>query len=119
MNRTLWESAALSLLGGAALLLSATIGFAQAHATPTTVTDKKQHRETIIDPSAAKLGLTVDQLTTALKQAHKDLGGNQGASPLAKLAHQELTVAATALGIADVKTLRQELAGHHADGCSP
>ena len=66
----------------------------------------------MLDLAAAKLGLTSDQLTTALKQAHKDLGGNhQGKAAIGKLAHAELSVAATALGIADVKTLRKELAG--------
>src|SRR6202040_719685 len=61
--------------------------------------------------AAAKLGLTSEQLSTALQQARKELGLNQSAVQVGKLVHQELSVAATTLGIADVKTLRQELAG--------
>jgi hypothetical protein len=95
-------------IGGAALLLSATIGFSQAQ---TATSPAATQREAIIDLAAAKLGLTSDQLSTALRQARKDLGVNQGTPQVGKLIHQELSVAATALGLADVKTLRKELAG--------
>ena len=101
-------------VGGAALLLSATIGFSQAQTatpTPATATAKKQHRESVIDLAAAKLGLTADALSAALKSAHQDLGSKQGGVQVGKLVHAELGVAATALGIADAKTLRHELAG--------
>ncbi|HLZ29381.1 MAG TPA: hypothetical protein VKV73_18855 [Chloroflexota bacterium] len=111
MTTSLWKRSALAI-GGAALLLSATIGFSQAQtATPTPATAKQQHRAAVLDLAAAKLGVTSDQLTTALKDARKDLGARPGAAVLAKLARHELSVAATTLGIADVKTLRQELAG--------
>jgi hypothetical protein len=111
VNTTLWKRSALAV-GGAALLLSATIGFSQAQtATPTPAADKQQHREAIIDLAAAKLGLTAEQLTAALKDAHKDLAVKRGGVKIAKLGQHELTVAATALGIADAKTLRTELAG--------
>jgi hypothetical protein len=113
MNTSFWKRGALAV-GGTALLLSATIGFSQAQtATPTatTATDKKAQHAAVLDLAAAKLGLTSDQLTTALQQARKDLGINQGGVKVAKLVHQELSVAAKTLGIADVKTLRKELAG--------
>jgi hypothetical protein len=110
VNTSFFKRSALAV-GGAALLLSATIGFSQAQtATPPPAAEKRQHRESIIDLAAAKLGLTADQLTAAFKDAHKDLAVKRGAK-IARLAQHELTVAATALGIADAKTLRAELAG--------
>jgi len=107
-----WKRSALAL-GGAALLLSATIGFSQAQtAPPTTTSAKQQQRAAVLDLAAAKLGLTSDQLTSALKQARKDLGLHQGAgAKVARLAQHELSIAATTLGVADAKTLRKELAG--------
>ena len=107
MNTTFVKRSAIAV-GSAALLLSATIGFSQAQtATPSAVTQ----RAAIIDLAASKLGLTSDQLTAALREARKDLGANQGAPRVGKLIHQELSVAATTLGISDAKALRKELAG--------
>lgn len=68
-----------------------------------------QHRQAILADAAAKLGLTADQLQQALAQARKDLGG--GVHPLANVRHEELQVAAKAIGLPDVKSLRSELAG--------
>jgi hypothetical protein len=96
-------------IGGAALLLGATLGYSQAQTAPALTTAQQQH-QAVIDLAAAKLGLTSDELSTALKSARKDLGTRQGVQ-LGKLVHQELSVAATAMGFADVKTLRKELAG--------
>jgi hypothetical protein len=98
-------------LWGAALLLSASISFSQAQSTTPASASGKQHLEAVIDLAASKLGLTSDQLSAALKEARKDLGANQGAWRFARLVHHELSVAAAALGISDVKTLRKELAG--------
>jgi hypothetical protein len=68
MTRSLLKRGALAF-GGAALLLSTTIGITQAHAAPT---------------------------------ARPHIG---------KLLHQELALAATTIGLADVKALHTELAG--------
>jgi len=96
-------------VGGAALLLSASIGLTQAQAAPTPA---QQQRQAVVDLAATKLGLTADELTTALKQARKDLGLKQAAKPqIGKLVHQELAIAAKAIGLPDVKALRKELAG--------
>jgi hypothetical protein len=95
-------------LGGAALLLSATVGFSAAQST---TPDKKQQQQAVINLAASKLGLTGDQLSEALKQSRKDLGHNQGRPKIAKLVKQELGVAATTLGYSDVKALRKDLAG--------
>jgi hypothetical protein len=97
---------------GAALLLSATIGFTQAQtATPTPSTRTQQQRQAVLDLAATKLGLTGDQLSGALKEARKDLGLKQGSAEVGKLARQELNVAAKTLGVSDVSALRKELAG--------
>ena len=62
MNTSFVKRSAIAI-GGAALLLSATIGFSQAQtATPPAATQ----REAIIDLAAAKLGLTSDQLLKPL-----------------------------------------------------
>lgn len=99
-------------LGGAALLLSTTLGFTHAQTTsPSAGASPKQHREAIVDLAASKLGLTGDELSAALKGARKDLGLNQAHAQVGKLVRKELSVAATALGLADVKALHRELAG--------
>jgi hypothetical protein len=100
-------------LGGAALLLSATIGFTQAQGNkPTTApTAKQQQHQAVLNLAATKLGLTGDQLSTAFKDARKDLGLNQGRVKAVEIAKDELTVAAKAIGLADLKALRTELAG--------
>jgi hypothetical protein len=87
----------------ALLVATSAVGFAQS-------TEKQQKKDAIVSLAAAKLGLTSDQLEEALKQARKDLGA-QGGFKLGKLVRDELNVAASTLGIADVKTLRQELRG--------
>jgi hypothetical protein len=108
MNTSLLKRSAVAV-GGAALLLGATLGYSQAQtATPSAAV---QRHQAVIDLAAAKLGLTSDQLAAALKAARTDLGVNQGGVQVGKLVHQQLSVAATTLGIADVKTLRKELAG--------
>jgi hypothetical protein len=84
------------------------VGFSAAQ--PAAPTHKQQH-EAVIDLAATKLGLTGDQLSEALKQAHKDLGQNQGRAQLGKLVKAELTVAATTLGYPDAKAMRKDLAG--------
>jgi hypothetical protein len=97
-------------LGGAFVLLGATIGLTQAQtAAPASVT--KQQHEAVINLAATKLGLTGDQLTQALASARKDLGLNQGRPQAAKLARTELTIAATTLGYPDLKSMRKDLAG--------
>jgi len=90
--------AALSLLG-AALLLCASVGFASAQS-------NAPAKQAVIDDAAAKLGLTGDQLRDALKQARKELG-----TRVRVVVKDELTVAAKAIGLADAKALRKELAG--------
>jgi hypothetical protein len=95
-------------VAGAAVLVSATVGLTQAQAAPTA---DHQHKLAVIDLAAAKLGLTGDELNGALKQARKDLGQNQTKPHLGKLVHQELTVAAKAIGLPDARALRKELAG--------
>ena len=95
-------------VGGAALLLSATIGLTQAQAA---TTPAQQQRQAVVDLAASKLGLTADELSSALKQARKDLGHNQAKPQIGKLVKQELTLAAKTIGLADVKALRVELAG--------
>jgi hypothetical protein len=113
VNTSVWKRGALAI-GGATLLLSASIGFSQAQsATPSTANDseRRQHHAAVIELAAAKLGLSSDEVSTALKEARKDPGRGQGHPQVGKLIHQELSVAATALGIADVKALRKELAG--------
>jgi hypothetical protein len=95
-------------IGGAALLLSATIGLTQAQTAPT---NAHQQRQAVVDLAATKLGLTSDQLVEALKQAKKDLAGDKARPQLGKLVHQELTIAAKTIGLPDVKALRKELAG--------
>ncbi len=108
MNTSLITRSAVAL-GGAALLLTVGIGFSQAQeATPSAAHVRQQ---SVIDLASAKLGLSSDQLSSALKSARKDLGYNQSVPRADKLVHHELSVAATALGIADVHTLRTELAG--------
>ncbi len=96
-------------LGGAVLLFSGTMSFSQAQTATPSATHARQ--QSVMELAAAKLGLTGDQLSSALKEARKDLGVNQGVPKAGKLVHHELSVAATALGIGDVKTLRSELAG--------
>jgi hypothetical protein len=112
VNTSIWFKRSALAIGGAALLLSSTIGFSQAQApTLAGLTAAQQQRQAVLNLAAAKLGLTSDQLTTALKNARKDLGLKQGGVQVGKLARQELSVAATALGLSDVKGLRKELAG--------
>jgi hypothetical protein len=95
-------------LGGAALLLGATVGFSSAQpATPSA----KQNHQAVINLAASTLGLTGDQLSEALKQAHKDLGLNKGHPRIGKLVRQELAIAATTLGYPDVKAMHKDLAG--------
>jgi len=91
---------------GAAALLVATIGFTYAQTAPSKA---EQHRA-VIDVAASKLGVSGDQLEQALKEARKDLGPKPGAK-IAKVTRDELNVAAKALGLADAKALRTELAG--------
>jgi hypothetical protein len=111
MTTSFWKRGAFAV-GGAALLLSATIGFTQAQtATPSTSADKKQQHEAVINLAAAKLGLTSDQLSGALKDARKDLGRTQGGAQIGKLVRHELSVAGTAIGVTDLKALAKELAG--------
>lgn len=111
MHTSIWKSGALAI-GGAALLLGATFGFSQAQtATPTVATGARQQRAAVLNLAATKLGLTGDQLEGALKDARKDLGVRQGKPQVGKLIHRELGVAATAIGLPDVKTLRAALAG--------
>jgi hypothetical protein len=100
-------------IGGAALLLGATLGFSQAQTASPTVTGntRQQQRQAVLNLAATKLGLTGDQLIDALKDARKDLGLKQGLPRVGHLVKAELAVAATALGLPDVKTLRTELAG--------
>jgi len=95
-------------LGGAALLLSTTIALTQAQTAPT---DKHAQQQAVLNLAATRLGLTGDQLVDALKQARKDLGVNQGRPQVGKLVRDELGVAATAIGLADARALRKELAG--------
>jgi hypothetical protein len=91
-------------LGGAAVLLGASIGLSFAQSAPTA----KQQHQAIIDDAAAKLGINGTDLAEALKQAHKELGVKL---QLGKLVRSELDVAAKTIGLADVKALRKELAG--------
>jgi len=99
-------------IGSAALLLGGTIGLSHAQTTtPSAAVSAKQHREAIVDLAALKLGLSSNELSTALKGARKDLGLNPGHAQLGKLVRKELSVAATRLGLANVKGLRKELAG--------
>jgi hypothetical protein len=97
-------------IGGAALLLTATIGFTQAQtATPSA---NKQHQQAVINLAATKLGLTGDQLSEALKSARKDLGTNQGNRPqVGKLVRAELSLAATTLNYPNLQAMRKDLAG--------
>jgi hypothetical protein len=90
----------------AAVLLAATIGFSYAQSAPT----KEQEHRAVIDVAAVKLGIDGDALAQALKDARKDLAVKHGLQ-LGKLVRDELTVAAKALGLADAKALRKELAG--------
>jgi hypothetical protein len=95
-------------LGGAAVLLGASLGLSYAQsATPSPAA---QHKRAIIDDAAAKLGISGDDLAQALKESRKELGQKRGVQ-VAKLVHDELEVAARALGLADAKALRQELRG--------
>jgi hypothetical protein len=111
MHTSMLKRGALAL-GGAALLLGATLGYTQAQTTPPSAAAnaRKQHRQAVIDLAATKLGLTGDQLSTALEAARKDLGVTQHPR-LDKLAKDELAVAAKTLGISDSTALRKELAG--------
>jgi hypothetical protein len=95
-------------LGGAALLLGATIGLTHAQVAPTAA---HPQRQAVVDLAATSLGLTGDELASALKQARKDLGQNPAKPRIGKLVRQEITLSATAIGLPDVKALRQELAG--------
>ena len=91
-------------LGGAAVLLGASIGFSYAQSAPTA----EQQRQAIIDDAAAKLGINGTDLAAALKQARKELGARV---QLGKLVKDELTVAAKTIGLTDAKALRKELRG--------
>jgi hypothetical protein len=95
-------------LAGAALLLSATVGFSAAQ-TPNT--QQQQHRQAVINLAATQLGLTGDELSEALTQARKDLGFNQGGPKAGKLVRAELSKAATTLGYPDLKAMRKDLSG--------
>jgi hypothetical protein len=107
MTYSIFKHGAL-VIGGAAFLLSATIGLTHAQAAP----NPKQQHQAVVDLAATKLGLTADELTSALKQARKDLGLNQAAKlQIGKLVHQELAVATKTIGLPDAKALRKELAG--------
>jgi hypothetical protein len=97
-------------VGGAAILLSATIGLTQAQSAPAATPSHQQH-QAIVDLAAGKLGLTSDELSSALKQARKDLGQNQAKPQIGKLVRAELTLAAKTIGLPDAKALRKELAG--------
>jgi len=103
----------LMAAGGAAVLLAGALGvaYAQSAATPTpspAQTAARQRRLAIIQDAATQLGLSADQLEQALVQARKDVGGPR---PLANVRRDELQVAARTIGLADVKSLRNELAG--------
>jgi hypothetical protein len=106
--------------GAAVLLLCGALGVtALAQGAPTTTptpaasatrTSAQQRRQAILSDAASQLGVSETQLQQALAQARKDVGAN-AARPLADLRQDELQVAAQAIGLADVKTLRGELAG--------
>ena len=108
MTSSILKRGALAL-GGAALLFATTIALTQAQAAPPT--DKHAQQQAVLDLAATKLGLTSDELIDALKQARKDLGVNQGRPQVGKLVRDELGVAAKAIGLADARALRTELAG--------
>jgi hypothetical protein len=91
---------------GAAALVAGTLGVSYAQSAPT----KQQQHRGVIDLAASTLGLTGDQLAQALKDARKELGDRVGLG-LGKLRSDELNAAAKALGLADAKALRAELAG--------
>ena len=82
------------------------LGVTYAQSTPTPA---RQHRQAILADAASQLGISADQLQQALAQARKDVGGR--VRPLADVRRDELQVAAKALGFADVRALRTELAG--------
>ena len=99
----------IALLSMAVVLVATVpVSFAatQARSAPTVA-----QKQAVIDLAAAKLGLTSDQLTDALKQARKDLGLNQGRPRAKELVRDELAVAAKTIGFADVKALHKELRG--------
>jgi hypothetical protein len=95
-----FKHAALSVGGAAALLLSTGTTFGFAQPAPT--------QQAVIDDAAAKLGLSGDQLAQALREARQELGV-RAAVRLDR--RHALTVAATTLGLPDLKSLRKELAG--------
>jgi hypothetical protein len=95
-------------VGGAAVLLGASLGLTYAQsASPSPAAQQKR---AIFDDAAARLGVSGDDLIQALKEARKELGQKRGVQ-VAKLVKDELGVAAKAIGLADAKTLRVELAG--------
>jgi hypothetical protein len=95
-------------VGGAALLLGATLGIGYAQsATPSPAAQQKR---AIIDDAAARLGIQGDDLAQALKEARKALGQKHGVQ-IGKLVKDEMAVAAKAIGLADAKTLLRELRG--------
>src|SRR5215216_7363884 len=93
-------------IAGTAVLLTATLGFSFAQSAPT----KAQEKRPVIDRAASKLGISGDQLAEALKEARKEVAVKRGLQ-LGKVVRDELTVAAKAVGLADAKALRKELAG--------
>src|SRR5438477_5782172 len=94
------------IVGGVATLLIGSVGFAAAQS----VTDAA-HKRAVRDDAATQLGVTGDQLIEALKQARKDVGVNQGQARTRDIVRDELSVAAKAIGLADIKALRMELRG--------
>ena len=103
------KHAALSI-GAAALLLLASVGISVAQSTPipTPTSNSNSKARAVIDDAAAKLGLTGDQLAQALRDARRELGVG---SAVSFSRAQAVAAAATALGLADTKALRQQLSG--------
>jgi len=96
--------AALSI-GGAAILVLTSTGLSAAQSAPS---GRPSTKQAIIDDAAAKLGLTGDQLSQALKEARKELGAKAGV----RLDRRHtLDVAAHTLDLADAAALRTQLGG--------